>query len=312
MTRYSITFTKVDDDFAWAVSPPLGEEDANEEDISVALTTLASGVATTVDIHSVDRIVGPARLVEAFVTHWTRELEQRGLTVVIPSASSFDSRISYATLATIPPPSPAFSGYRVELAQQTDTNELSRLFIAFMGRHSPIQSAIDRVRHEMEIWVQLGQMWVCRLDDDIAGYVATGRITKRAVGIRSVFVSPSHRRKGVAEAMTRAVTRFMLGAEPLGFEGAPVGGPVLGTKEQVCLNVAEDHVARLYRRCGFLLGDDDRDPVTGRMGWISSSVRTVEVLRNDGKSHSTCILQVLCVLSRFFQMFVSDTSLCYG
>ena len=81
----------------------------------------------------------------------------------------------------------------------------------------------------------------------------------------------------------------MLGAEPLGFEGAPAGGPVLGTKEQVCLNVAEDHVARLYRRCGFLLGDDDRDPVTGRMGWISSSVRTVEVLRNDGKSHSTCI-----------------------
>lgn len=276
-----ITFTKVDGDYAWAVSPPLGEDDADEEVISAALSTLASGVVATIDIHSVDRLIGPAHLVKTFVAHWTHEVEQRGVVVMLPTASSFESRISYATLATIPPPSPAFSAYRVELATQADTDELSQLFIVFIGRHRPSKAALDRARHDMDIWVQLGQIWVCRLDGGIAGYVATGRTTKRTVGIRNVFVSPNHRRKGVAEAMTRAVTRFMLGAKPLGFEGAPAGGPALGTKEQVCLNVVDEPVAQLYKRCGFLLGEDAEDPDTGRRGWMSSAVQTIEVLPRD-------------------------------
>lgn len=56
---------------------------------------------------------------------------------------------------------------------------------------------------------------VCRIDGDIEGYVATDRETKRTIAIRNVFVSLNHRSKVAAEAMTRAVTRFMLGAERL-------------------------------------------------------------------------------------------------
>ena len=274
----SITLTKIADDFAWVLSSPLVSKfELDIAQTSPAVYLLASRLPTMINPKSLDAIVGQADLVAPFLVLWETQLAEDGIHVESISAvpTSYKSKITYATLATIPPPSPVFASYRIGLAAMNDIDELAHLYVGFTGVRDPNSTSLDDAQGHMKAWVQLGQIWVCRLDGDIAGYIATGRTTPRTVAIRNVYVAPKHRRKGIAEAMTRAVTRYMLGAEPLGFEGAPTGGPPTGPKEQVCLNVAEEHVARLYKKCGFLLGDDDRDPVTGAKGWIYSSFQTI-------------------------------------
>ena len=58
------------------------------------------------------------------------------------------------------------------------------------------------------------------------------------------------------------ITRWFLGAEPSGLHDVPP--PKDGWRPQeVCLNVVEEGPARIYKRCGFLLGEDDKDPESG-------------------------------------------------
>lgn len=205
------------------------------------------------------------------------EMRSQGLRIeVLPPF--FRAKVTYATLATIPPPPPRLSQYRIEPATARDVEPLAQLFVEFMSDTPVRKLPLDDARTKMALFVRLGQIWLCRVDGEIAGYCATGRMTPRTGAIRNVYVSPKHRRKGIAEAFTRALTRYLLGAEPLGFEGAPPGPPPQGIKHEIALNVAEDHVERLYKRCGFLLPEDDCDPATGRRGWFDSTYRGVKFL----------------------------------
>ena len=74
------------------------------------------------------------------------------------------------------------------------------------------------------------------------------------------------------------MTRYYLGAQPLGFEGAPGTPPKGGFKEQICLNVEDPGAAIVYTRCGFMLGDEARDPSTGKLGWYRNMWAGVERL----------------------------------
>jgi len=162
------------------------------------------------------------------------------------------------------------------MSQETsdaDVEDLARLFVEFKSSGSS-QSTLEEGREVMKESVRSRHVWTWKLRDHIAGYILVGRFTPRTVAIRNVYVSTSSRRQGVAEAMVRAVTRYYLGATPLGFNGGPDSGPTGGIKQEICLNVASDEAERLYKRTGFLF--NARDPVSGVVAWYPSCWRGVE------------------------------------
>ena len=242
------------------------------------MSLLVSHVASEIEPKSFDKVFGPARLVDQFVETWAAELRSKGVQLEVPPPF-WRSKVSYATLASIPPPSPAFAQYRIELATEEDINVLGEYYADFSSARPADAMFIEEGRAKMKVSVPLGEIWVCRLNGEIAGYCATGRVTNNTIAIRNVYVSRRHRRKGVAEAMTRAMTRYFLGATPLGFEGALAAVPREGVKREVCLNVAEEHVERLYKRCGFLFGEPD--PESGKTAWYPTTFRGIDVLEGS-------------------------------
>ncbi|KAF7799554.1 hypothetical protein EIP86_010791 [Pleurotus ostreatoroseus] len=273
-----ITLSKISDDFSWIIATPRGaEDDLTPENVSAAMSQLASLLFSIIDPKRFDKAIGPTYLVNTFLQAWVTHTETQGYQLKT-TAPLFSSRVSFATLATIPPPSSTFSHYKVSKAQtEADAEAIVPLIVDFRT-HGLLKFTVEEAQRQARVAVNMKQLWFCRVGDEIAAYILIGRITPRTVAIRNVYVAPAHRRKGIAEAMVRALTRYYLGAEPLGFEGAPSPKPDVGTREEICLNVAEEFVARLYARCGFLLGPDDHDPVTGKKGCFDSCWRGVEPL----------------------------------
>lgn len=257
---------RIPDEFAWLIGSPGNVADSlTPAEILNAISLLITTIAPNVDTQSLTKVFGLEVLARCFVDTWVTLHNSWGVSV---KASEFvyRSKTSYASLSTIPPPSPALARYRVELVQGLqDLEALAQLYIDFQG-HVLETIAPEDARRIMRVSVQLGRIWICREEGAILGYCAIGRATSRTISIRNVYVSPQHRRKGVAEAMVRALTRFYLGAHPLGFDGAPSSGPAEGIKAEICLNVFEEDVERVYKRCGFLIGADD--PASGKKGWF--------------------------------------------
>lgn len=214
----------------------------------------------------------------AFIETWVRFMKTQGLNLKALDPF-FGMKYSFATLATLPPVSSTLPRYDIRLAQTEEDADVVAPLVVDFRKHGPKETTLEDAKRVMRAAVQTKQLWVCRRPEKaIVGYSLVGRVTPRTIAIRNVYVSSSHRRKGIAECMVRALTRFYLGAEPLGFEGAPSPKPAAGTREEICLDVAEESVARLYKRCGFLLGEDDHDFVTGEKGWCQWLWRGVEIL----------------------------------
>lgn len=261
------------------IATPRGlEEQLSSEEVTRSSSLLSATLSTIVDPTKVDSVIGPERLVDAFIETWVDFMGNRGLRLKALDPF-FKSQVSFATLATLPPPSPILPPYKICLAQVEEDADVVAPFVVDFTRHGPKQTTLEEAKRVMQAAVQMKQLWLCRSPEgEIVAYSLVGRVTPRTIAIRNVYVSPSHRRKGIAECMVKALTRLYLGAEPLGFEGAPSAKPALGTREEICLNVSEDYVAQLYKRCGFLLGEDDHEPMTGKKGWFQSSWRGVEIL----------------------------------
>lgn len=270
----TLVLVQVPGNFAWSLACP-SDRITSEADTRAATSLLAASLASIVDPRSLDKLFGPQFVVDIFLEEWIIYAQAHRIHIE-NCPIVFRSKASFATLSTLPPPPPILSKYKIELANSGDAEALAHLYVEFL-RPTPAALSLDDAKKWMEGSIRLGQIWVCRVHDELAGYVATGRATPRTVAIRNVYVSPQHRRKGIAEAMTTATTRYLLGAQPLGFEGAPEGPPADGVKQEICLNVLEDFVERLYKTCGFLLGENDRDPVSGKKGWFATTLRTVQI-----------------------------------
>lgn len=272
--RFSAIFSRVKGDFAWQLSSLRDQLALEESFVSNVTSSLAKYLPTIIPPASFDFVFGHNALAEAFVNAYIAQLHSLGIQAkLLPPI--FRSQISYATKATLPPLSSTFSQHPVRLA--TMPNDLEAVALMYKQFHRVFEEETDsKCREEMSIWILLGLVWICSVDGEPAGYVCAARPTPRTISIRNVFVKPEFRRKGVAETMVRAVSRYYLGADTVGFEGVPSSLPKEGVKEEICLNVIEEHIARLYRRCGYLLGEDDRDPATGRKGWIPTSFWTVD------------------------------------
>lgn len=231
-------------------------------------------------------ILGPDNVVSAFTDAWVSLRRSRGSQTRFEPAA-FASYVGYAKRASLSAAPYTPSPHVVTPATPSDLEAIIHLRIAFEAE-SWTWSEPHTPEEEHAILsgpVASGLVWICRVSGDSApaGFVLVGRSTPRTIAIRNVYVVPAHRRKGVGEAMVRAVTRYYLGAGDYGSVGVPEGPPAVGIKEEVVLNVAKSNAAGLYRKVGFLLPEVDGgvhkggiDPETGRKGWIATVFQGTE------------------------------------
>ncbi|PIL30858.1 hypothetical protein GSI_07026 [Ganoderma sinense ZZ0214-1] len=291
-----ITLSINKQDFAWMMSTPSSADEKLSTDpklLAAATTLLATSVLATLSSpRDFDKIIGPLKPVEAFLNTWVALLAAQGVSakILIRESEAVASRVSYATRASLPPPLAVAPPYRVERAGRADLPGVAILYQHFQLT-SPWRGIISIEDAILNLTgpADLGLVWVCRLEDAApdgppAAFSILGRITPRTIAIRNVYVAPDHRRKGVAETMVRAVTRYFLGAAPYGVHGVPDGPPQCGFKQEVNLNVADPSAEGVYRRSGFLfpVGTGENmtggvDPETGRRSWYPSVWRGVEV-----------------------------------
>ncbi|KAI0078119.1 hypothetical protein K474DRAFT_1660748 [Panus rudis PR-1116 ss-1] len=266
--------TKTVRDSSWSFATPR-DASLSPQEIDTACQMLADFLPTIVEFKAVDRFTGPAILVEPFSETWVRKMATRDILLHIMDYFK-GARRTYATRETLPLPSPALSSYIISQAtSEADVPTFARLFVEFT-EDDPIVCTYDGAVSVMRDAVRNKQVWYCRVDGTIVGYILIGCKTPRTVAIRNVYTARAYRRRGIAEALVRAVTRYYLGAEPLGFEGAPEGGPEGGIKEEIVLSVDDPVAWRVYKRCGFMLDDDARDPKNGKIGWFAFMWRGVE------------------------------------
>ena len=241
---------------------------------------------------------GPA--VEAFLAAWTSLLSARNLHVRISvpaiEADNHSPRISYATRASLPPPSATPFPHPIAQATPADLADILALYTAFQPWNAPGALSV------LAPLIQARLVWFVRVHGEPAGYVRLGRATPRTVAILNVYVTPPRRRQGIAEAMVRGVTRYYLDAPPYGVlpqavqpDGGPL--PLVGFKAEVNLAVADGGPERLYRRSGFLFPERSGDvgvaggvdPATGRKAWYECSLREVQQEQESSSEteHST-------------------------
>ncbi|TCD70936.1 hypothetical protein EIP91_000842 [Steccherinum ochraceum] len=272
-----LTTAKLAINFSWLIAAPRGtKQPLQSSEVHTAVLLMVSYLPSVIDTTTVDQLLGEEVLVNAFLGCWVDHMTGLGSSVKLLDTMA-RTRVAYATLATIPEPNPALAHHRMVRPTLSDAEEIAQLYVQFGGT-SPVAGTLERGRGIMAGAIQSRRLWICKDGDIIVGFILIARMTPRTVSIKQVFVSPSHRRRGIAEAMVRTLSRFFLGAHPSGLEGSDGTDyePEGGIRDAVCLNVGEEEAARVYVKAGFLLGA--KDPVTGRDGWYPSSWRGVEYL----------------------------------
>ena len=257
----------------------------NQTTAAVARLLATSLLPQLSDPLAVDKVSGPERVTRLFCEAYTSLLlEERGIRAKAVPNTDFSLRVSYATRDTLPPLSATAPTYDIAPATEADLDGAAQLYIAFQLEaiwHAVVTK--EQALSALSGTVEPGFLWVCKVDGVVVGLTLLGRPTGRTISIRNVYVTPEHRRKGIADAMVQTVMRYYLGVPA---PGVPEGPPAQGWKEEINLNMsASDRRAeRVYKRAGFLLPDWEGDvptggvdPVTGRRGWYISTPIAVEV-----------------------------------
>ena len=275
-------------DFAWMMCVPTTAEDVVMGTSTVpgllepAIDLLASSTLDLLSANPIvlDKVIGPDIAVRTFVAAWCTLLSTRGLHVRM-TPGDWGSRVTYVTRASLPPlPTPPFP-YAVVQATEDDLEAIAQLHIGYEAdtlwhRSITREAALAAVEQP----VRTGLVWYVRVGGEPAGYIVLGRVTPRTIAIRNAFVSRTHRRRGIAEAMVRGVTRYYLDVSPHGVRPIQDGPPAVGHKEEVNLNVAVADAERVYRRSGFLLPDATGaggiDATTSRKGWFKAWFACIE------------------------------------
>jgi len=301
-----MTLTKNAQHTPWMLSLPRDVDpslDADAHDIIAAAHLLVAFLSARVALPAFDTITGPAEPVAVLVDAWVMHMTAKGVRVSAPPPS-FTARGCYASRATLPQSSPPLSSADPTIALASpsrttaaDIAALVPLYVAF-SRHSPHPIEPDTAQLVLCEAVAARKVWLCYSHSDmdnegsgdgrgdarvLAGFSMLGRTTPRTIAIRHVFVRPEYRRRGLAEAMVRTVTRYYLGVggdsacEDAETDGLRVAA-ASEVKRQVCLNVADPAVERIYRRCGFLADEDALDAETGARACYVSVLRCVQLL----------------------------------
>lgn len=269
----SAVLSRIKHDHAWILSSIHDPWHMNASFMTGVSASLTQYLAHSTPPISIDKVFGPDKFAETFVKAHVDLLRSQGMHAtahpIFTCQTSFVTKASLtAPLAVAPPAS-----YRMQIGLLADLEVLAQMYCDFGTDVGDVVN-LEGCREEMRRWLEAGGIWVCRANDRIVGYCTIGRSTPRTIAIQNVYVAPGNRKKGIAETMVRFLTRYFLGVK---FEGAPDEVPRQGVKEEMCLNVIEEGVKRLYKRCGFLLGDDDVDPLTGKKGSLAMSYWSVKI-----------------------------------
>ncbi|KAI0672881.1 hypothetical protein C8Q78DRAFT_1077199 [Trametes maxima] len=224
---------------------------------------------------------GRREAIDAFLAVWISLSSAQGVRLRLLDPTMI-SRASYATRDTVASLPATFPNLDIAQATESDFDELFPQWLDFTT-YAAGTRALDAEEAHLRGTLASGLAWTCRSDGALAGFIVSGRATRRTITIRNVYVSPEHRRKGIAEAMVRAMSRHYLGVQPVGY-GVSMDPPAVGVKEIVCINVIDPSAERIYRRAGFLFpeyGPDGSpvggyDPMTGKKGWFRSALRKVQ------------------------------------
>lgn len=208
---------------------------------------------------------------------WQTLVEKQGTHLRIAPKPIMVTRSSYATRESLTPSPKTPLSFNLTPATERDFEEIFPWHLDFMS-WGPGPRALAVEEADLRRTIASGTMWICRDGHCTAGYIITSRSTPRTIAIRNVYVSPAHRRKGVASFMVRAISRYHLGVRPVGYEGVQDGLPENGVKDVVCINVADPDAERIYRRAGFLFPEPTEDgssrggldPVSGQKAWFPS------------------------------------------
>ena len=261
---------------------PCSEEEIPTEELLSAVQLLCDSLLPRADPLLLGQIIGAANAVKAFLTAWLTAWNAQGTNLRVVDVGP-PVKISYATLSSLLPPSGGSPDGTMSLATLDDLDFILPLHLAFArGSPLPAPTTEDAAVAYLRLAISPGLTWLYRIRDVLAGYLILGRVSPKTISIRNLYVSPEHRRKGIAEAMVRTVTHHYLGVPSSGIKGA-IGASSAGTKEEVNLNVVDPSAERIYRRVGFLFPErtagievGGRDPVTGRKAWYTSVIRRVE------------------------------------
>ena len=165
----------------------------------------------------VDHVIGVEEIVNPFLITWASLSAAPGKVLVLQDPT-LTWRVSYATTATIPPLVTA-SG-TISLAISNDLKALIPLHLDFAATSPwPQKAPQDILIASLTRAVSASCVWMYRHKGTVVGYALVGRPTLRTIAIQNVYVLPSHRRRGIAEALVKATTRYYLGATPSGAEG---------------------------------------------------------------------------------------------
>ncbi|KAH8928880.1 hypothetical protein BT69DRAFT_1346342 [Atractiella rhizophila] len=145
-------------------------------------------------------------------------------------------------------------------------SKVERLLAEFYSDRPEISaSAAQKARDVVSTYIEGNQQnsfFLCLLSSSldtaphVAGILVMGRETRRTIAIRHVFVSPQHRRQGIAEHLVRHACAHWL---------------QISKKEEVCLLVEVGSDARrVYQKVGFRwdwVGWEGDDPEKG-IQWV--------------------------------------------
>ncbi|KAI8989756.1 hypothetical protein BD414DRAFT_414338 [Trametes punicea] len=277
-----LTLTHVAHDFAWQLGCPQGVYDSlSPPFLDVAAKQLAQSLLEIAHPNVLSKIFGHEGAVSAFLEAWTAAAATKGAQLRVGDPI-FPSRSSYATRETVSPLPTSSSNFSLTPATEDKFEELLPLYLEFRN-----STTGTRALHVEEAYIRdaiaSGFAWTSRSEGSIVGFAILGRATPKTIALRNVYVAPEHRRKGIAEGMVGAITRFCLGIRPIGYEGLPDGPPAFGTKDVVCINVIDPAAERIYQRVGYLFPERTRDglvmcgkdPVSGLTAWFPSVLRGV-------------------------------------
>ncbi|EJT97033.1 hypothetical protein DACRYDRAFT_25439 [Dacryopinax primogenitus] len=270
---------------------PLHSSFLSQAYLEPRMTLLAESLHALITSRSqppLSTLTGPTTLVQAFVPAY------RALSSLQPREPAVIHTLhTHCPSSRVSPAPPLPEGYQIRPVKPGDPRSLEALAHMLLDfrnlYHGPWPAlSLVQAREHAEEAVRLGEVLVYVVPsssgeegEEFTGFVRDGRLTRRFAAVRNVFTRPSFRRRGVAEALTRAAVLRLLG-EPhrLATLVAPLLSPGEAEQEgkrkveEVCIFAEDSNLSAqgIYGRVGFGFpcgdwGDKERDSGEGEKSW---------------------------------------------
>ncbi|KAI1787339.1 hypothetical protein LXA43DRAFT_714488 [Ganoderma leucocontextum] len=263
--------------FPWVLSVPRRAEDLlTVETFALAATLLANSLlnlqfpdpAITYPM----KVFGVEESVNAFLAAWVAIQRVRGQRLRLRSLNPptiIDTNATRDTFSSVPRYPPPSAQHRIYQASISHTESLIPFYTALFDSEPTPVTPTDAIT-KVQTAVHTDLIWICCTNGVLSAFDELGRVTPRTMTVRTVYVPPEYRQRGVAEAIVRAISRYYLGLDATDLASVPPGPPPEGVKDQIKLNVLNTSSEAVYRV------------------WVScfqTSLRTAPSSRGDRPGH---------------------------